>query len=313
MFSGFTNSHFDAYREDKWRSRAFNLERMAVKEQLGALGGALARALSTAEGILPEVELSAEYPALDNQKQVDAQHLYFTRPRCVRRDIERVVDRARGMASVIGDPSPLRSHVVLVASVAVDHVFAGLKLHRDAAVDRRNLEKQLADPARAQELVARLAGLPDDIDIGIDALCVKPAAGCGLDQVRTFIERLNAPLLAGQSRWLTLGRRIARDQAIALGADLALRIERVLLAVMPVYRYVAWCPDNDHIAMREQMRERKEAAAQRGLGKNDSVRVIAGMFAGRTGVVQEIDGKGMVKVLIGSVPIKLEADALVKQ
>jgi hypothetical protein len=312
MFSGFTNSDFDAYRKEKWRSRAFNLERMAVKEQLGALGNALARTLG--EGTSLEIELSAEYPSLCNQKQVDAQHLYFTRSRCVRSHIERVVDRARGMASVIEDPSPQRSHVVLIASVAVDHVFAGLKLHRDAAVDRQNLEKQLADAARAQELVELLAGLPEDIDMGINAICVKPAAGCSLEHVRTLIERLNAKLLLGQSRWLTAGRRIARDQAIALGPELAQHIERVLVAVLPIYRYVAWSYDNDHIAMGEQMRERMAAAmAQRGLSKNDTVRVTAGMFTGRTGVVQEIDGKGMVKVLIGSVPIKLKADALVKQ
>jgi hypothetical protein len=313
MFSGFTNSHFDAYRKEKWRSRAFNLERMAVKEQLGALGSVLAGALDTAGDGALEVELSAEYPALCNQKQVDAQHLYFTRPRAVRSDIERVVDRARGMASVIEDPSPQRSHVVLIASVAVDHVFAGLKLHRDAAVDRQNLDKQLADATRGRELVELVAALPADIDMGIDAMCVKPAAACSLEHVRTLIERLNAPLLPGQSRWLTIGRRIARDQAIALGPDLAGHIERVLVAVLPIYRYVAWSRDNDHIAMAEQMRERAAAAAQRGLSKNDTVRVIAGVFAGRTGVVQEIDGKGMVKVLIGSVPIKLRADALVKQ
>jgi hypothetical protein len=312
MFSGFTNSHFDAYRKEKWRSRAFNLERLAVKEVLGALGSALAGPLGVAGSVSLAVELSAEYPALCNQKQVDAQHLVFTRPPALRREIERVVDRARGMASVIEDPSPQRSHVVLIASVTVDHVFTGLKLHRDAAVDRQNLETQLADAARAQELMALLAGLPADIDVGIDAVCVKPAAGACLGYMRTLIERLNAPLALGQSRWLTMGRRIAREQAIALGAELAGHVERVLVAVLPIYRYMAWSHDNDHIALREQMRERR-AAAQRGFGKNDTVRVIAGVFAGRTGVVQEIDGKGMVRVLIGSVPIKLEADALVKQ
>jgi hypothetical protein len=202
---------------------------------------------------------------------------------------------------------------VLITSVAVDHIFVGLKLHRDAAVDRHNLDSQLADAGRARDIIERLARLPADIDIGIDAVCVKPAVGVGLDHLRLLLQRLEAPLMPGQSRWLTVGKRFPRDQAIQLGRALAGHIERVLLAVLPIYRYIAWSPDNDHIALGERLRQRKTAAVCRGLRKNDTVRVTAGVFAGRTGVVQDIDSKGVVKVLIGSIPIRLEAHILIKQ
>lgn len=312
MFTGFTAKHFDAYRESKWRSRAFNLERMAVKDELAALGRSMGPTLCAAHGTPLAVELSAEYPALWNHRQVDAQHLYFSRPMEQRKDIDRITDRARGMASLIEDPSPQRSHVFLTVSITCDHVFAGLKLHHDASVDRQNLERQLGEPGQAQELMSLLAALPTDIHLGIDRSSA-PAATCTMEAVHALVHDLAAPLGPGQSRWLMLGRRIERRAAIELGRNLAQTLLDVLVAALPVYRYVAWSPDNDHVAMANQLRGQDIATSQRGLARNDTVRVMSGMFAGRTGVVQEIDGKGTIRVLIGSIPIKLRAADVEKQ
>lgn len=314
MFTGFTAEHFDAYQESKWRSRAFNLERMAVKDQLAALGRAIGGGLVDAGGAPLAMELSVEHPALWNQKQVDAQHLYFARAREARREIDQIVDRARGMAALIEDPSPQRSHVLLTASLALDHVYAGFKLHRDASVDRDNLTSKLDDPSQAQDFIDRLAALPPDIHIGIaPGDSGEPARDCTLERVRQLMHELSAPLAPGKSRWLTVGRRFDRARAVELGATLARSIDDVLRAVLPVYHYVAWTRDNDHIAMRGRLHERSVAQKQRGLSKNDTVRVTTGMFAGRTGVVQDIDSEGMVKVRIGSVPVTLEADAVERQ
>jgi transcription antitermination factor NusG len=46
---------------------------------------------------------------------------------------------------------------------------------------------------------------------------------------------------------------------------------------------------------------------QRGLARLDEVRVVRGMFAGKTGVVQEIDARGAVRLLVGSLSVKVDA------
>ena len=60
--------------------------------------------------------------------------------------------------------------------------------------------------------------------------------------------------------------------------------------------------------MREVDRQKKS----KGLEKNDRVRIVSGMLSGKTGVVQEAGSKGEVKVLIGTLTIKLNSEALLK-
>jgi transcription antitermination factor NusG len=71
---------------------------------------------------------------------------------------------------------------------------------------------------------------------------------------------------------------------------------------------VAWTRDNDFVSMREMLKQEKREKAQRGLARNDRVRIVRGMFAGRNGVVQEIDAKGGLRVQVGTVAVKMAAD-----
>ena len=42
------------------------------------------------------------------------------------------------------------------------------------------------------------------------------------------------------------------------------------------------------------------------------MRIIRGMFAGKQGVVQEVDAKGSLRVLVGKVAVKLDAEDVQK-
>lgn len=48
------------------------------------------------------------------------------------------------------------------------------------------------------------------------------------------------------------------------------------------------------------------------MAKNDKIRVVRGVFNGRTGVVQEIGAKGGLKVRLGSMLVKLTGEDVVK-
>ena len=64
--------------------------------------------------------------------------------------------------------------------------------------------------------------------------------------------------------------------------------------------------------MRETLKRKEVEQKSKGLTKNDQVRVLRGPFSGRTGRVQELDGKGAVKVLLGTVAVKLAGADVVK-
>lgn len=332
MFTGFIDRHFDAYQQTKWRSKAFSLERMAVKDTLVELGRELSGHLAATDGTPLAWEVSVEHPTLSNQRQVDAQHLYFVRSPEARHELDRIIDRSRGMASLLEDPSPQRSHVILNVGIWLDHVFVGLMLHRDADIDRRNLEQQLEDPEHAQTLAELLGALPDALQLSVDEDGI-PARQCSIQELRQRLASLTAP--PGKPRWLTIGQYIDRTTAVALGRTIHDAIAGSLRALLPLYQRITWTRDNDHIAMREQLDEpisarpvrptapmpaahvpdRVEAAHEPigsdvslDLSKNDQVRITSGVFAGRSGVIQEIDSKGLLKVLVGNIPIKLRTD-----
>ncbi len=85
-----------------------------------------------------------------------------------------------------------------------------------------------------------------------------------------------------------------------------------LAALLGPYKFIAWSRDNDYVLMREALQKEKQARRQKGLVKNDAVRIVRGMFAGKSGVVQEVDAKGGIKVLVGKVAVKVDAEDVLK-
>jgi hypothetical protein len=120
MFPGFTNADFEAYAQKKWKSNVFTRERLEVKQKLVALGRELQSVMLAVDGSPLTVEASAEYPALWNHKQVEAQHLFFSRNEGARKELDLIIDRQTSLASMIDDPTPLRNHVFLAATLALN-------------------------------------------------------------------------------------------------------------------------------------------------------------------------------------------------
>ena len=118
---------------------------------------------------------------------------------------------------------------------------------------------------------------------------------------------------APAKRWLVVGRGLDRASAVAAGAALIDSLRDVLGALLPLYHFIAWSRDNDHVAVRDRLRERAVARKRRGLVVGDRVRITAGVFAGRVGVVHDIDSRGRPKVLVGRIPIVVEPDQVDKE
>ncbi len=311
MFAGFVARDFDAYEARKWKSNVFNRERMEVKQKLLELGRAIESSLRDSDGAPLVVEASVEHPAHFNHKQVEAQHLYFSRNEGARKELDAILNREKSMTSIFDDPSPQRNHVFLAVTLREAGVELALRLHPDAKIDRQNFERKLADHferEKAEYLVKQLDGF--SFGVGDEARAAQAVDAPYLEQL---LQRLAAPPPALQAPSLfEVVRRFERAQAIDAGAGFAEQVAEGLRHLLPLYHFIAWSRSNDFVLMREQLQKEKQQLRQRGLVKNDAVRIVRGIMSGKAGVVQEIDSKGTLRVLVGKMVVKLDAEDVVK-
>ena len=309
MFPGFTAADFDAYQQKKWKSNVFNRERLEVKQKLVALGRELQGTMLAPDGSPLAVEPSVEHPALWNHKQVEAQHLYFSRNEGARKELDAIIDRGKSIASMIDDPSPQRNHLFLAATLSEASLELSLKLHPDARVDRENLERKCDDHFEHEKLVNLLRTLGESFQASL-APELTPVATLDEDKLDELMAQLTKP--SPTPRLFYVGRAIARAEALAAGGALVDEAKRTLQALLPIYRFIAWSRDNDFVSIKETLQKEKQQRRQKGLVKNDAVRIVRGMFAGKQGVVQEVDAKGGLRVLVGKVAVKLDAEDVQK-
>jgi transcription antitermination factor NusG len=307
LFDGFTDRDFDAYLESKWQSNVFNRERLEVKQKLLALGRVLNPALLASDGSLLQCEVSAEHPAIWNQHRVPNQHLFFSRNQDARREIDAIISRKRTMAALIEDPSPLRNHIFL--SLMIDHgqVELALKLHTDAAVDRENMQRKCQEYFQREQLLLLIRGLPAPYVIGIAGLDETPTRQLEDDRLQRLVQELPSA-----RSWLQIRRCFPRtDETLRVG-DFSEVAKAELQRLLPVLGYISWARDNDHLAIKDSLKKKAIEQKSKGLTRNDHVKVVRGMFSGKTGIVQEIDAKGGLKVLLGTLVVKLNGEDVAK-
>jgi hypothetical protein len=311
-FPGFVDRDFDAYAPNKWRSNVFNRERLEVKQKLVALGKELAGALTSADGAPLLCEASAEHPALWNHKQVEAQHLFFSRNEGARKELDAIINRSRPMSTMLDDPTPQRNHLFLGVSLHQDRLELALKLHPDARVDRQNLERKLDDTWEQEKFLDLLHDLPAKARVAVGSGAAADAKVVDGARLRALLVDFAKPEAPGQTHWFTIARDLPRAEAKDAGAELAARVKSELTALLPLYWFIAWSRENDFVSMKEQLKQEKQVKRQKGLAKNDKVKIVRGMFAGRAGVVQDIDAKGALRVMVGTVAVKVAADEVEK-
>jgi hypothetical protein len=317
-FPGLTDGDFEAYAPRKWKSNVWNRERLEVKQKLLALGRELAPSLAGADGAPLEVAASVEHPALWNHKQVEAQHLFFARNEGARKELDGIIERAQSLASRIDDPTPQHNHLFLALTVEHERAVAALRLHPDARVDRQNLERKCEDHFEREKLLGLIERLGADFCFGVAGAPATPATDASDPRLTEVLAAFRAPapalaLPGAPARLLQVERPFARVEVMADGPAFAERARAALAALLPLYRFVAWSRDNDYVSMRDQLQKERESRRQRGLAKNDEVRVVRGMFAGKLGVVQEVDARGGLKLLVGKVAVKVDAEDVVKR
>jgi hypothetical protein len=306
-FEGFTDADFDAFSEKKWSSNAYNLERLEVKLKLSHLSRSV---MEPVQQWLEdhEVKVTEERPSIFNQRQVSELMFFICRDRQSRETLEAILDKSKSIADNIQDPALHHKHIVL--GLAVDHkgIQSGLWLHKDAWVDWKNAVQRFQNYGEANRLDGILKSMSSKICYGVGAnLDAETQAVCELNG-KAFIEGF-----AEADPWTIIGRRIPRDDAIALADDILDQTVELFQSLLPLYDFIRWSNQNDCHQIKQVIKQRQEKVEKqfRSLDAGDKVRIVKGLASGRRGVIDSIEKKGVVKVRIGMMVMSVKMDELI--
>ena len=257
-----TDRDFDAYLPEKASSNAFTRPRLEVKQRALSWARDVAGRLSE-QGLQAEVHATDEHPSHRNKRRVDSQWVFFWRDAVARRELDELLERSRSIAEAIDDPSPYTRHAFLglrLDSAAVEVCFA---VHPEAKVDIDNLRARLAEGSEhlAEELTKALHALPDQFEVragdeGGEGLRL-PCSAATPEQIAAALARC-----ASENVPLWIGWRVPRPVALEHAEVVGEQLDDAVLALLPVYRLIAWSRDNDHIGIDRTIEGLHEAQAK---------------------------------------------------
>lgn len=304
-FNGLNAEAFATYAPEKWSSNVHNLPRMRVKDTMLALCDAAQQGLEQELAGLARAA-SDEVPNILNQKRVDAQWVYWARDKAARESLASFLEKMKLDQSALLNALPQDKHITMAVVLRQPELWVGTRVAAGASVDRHNLAAKLAKVWERERMLALIQALPPGALLGPEGALV-PAGEVTLELLAAYADQLDH----GEPPW-QVGYSTPAAEAMTLGADLALRVREQLKSVAPIFRFTAWTRDNDHIEVGKQIQEEKAQKRRQAAGHNpgDKVRIISGLFAGKIGIVQEIDTKAQVKVQVGKMSVVVSGSDL---
>jgi hypothetical protein len=246
QFEGLTEQDFDVYQPQCWANNMHNLARMRTKERVLAIAKQVQAHVDDAGLVL---EASSEIPSVWNGRKVEDQWAYLLRDTAARKTLEPVFRRDLSLTARVRDPAEHHRHVLLAVRLNHEVLEIGLRINEHATVDLANLLGR--GRADRPGLEAALADLPGTFTLGDDTPITADAVLMAAHAARK-----------GQAEWVRIGLCIPQVQAIETGAALAEQISDVAGALLPLMRFLAWTPTNDHVGASEVISEFKNELAE---------------------------------------------------
>lgn len=306
-FDGLAETDFDAFQPSKWRSHAFNRERLEVKLKLTDLGADLDKRF--AEKLSDqEMGLTPERPSVFNKHQAEDLTLYFLRNEQSRRVMGNILDQSSSMIDTMHDSALHHRHINLALRVHDQGAEVGLWIHENAWVDWKNMVQRCREYWEREKLTELLSTLPQTI--------MYVRGHPRVSEVKSVSQLDIDRILEGFSEkgpWSFFGEVLDRSDSILLTPELADRVESVFHSLIEFYQYICWRPDNDYQNLNELVKKEKQKAETKftDLKPGDKVRIVKGLATGRIGVVNAIERKGKVKVRIGTMMVTMDLDELI--
>lgn len=305
-FTGFSTEDFAAFEEKKQQSNRFNLERLKVREKMTALGRFLAGPLTNG---MPGIKwgVTDHVPSLFNQRRVGDLSLYFTRDEAQQRLVAPYVDSRIALPQQVREAGEYIRNLSLYARIDMTGIRIGLQCHSTAYVDVMNLAAALRKDESRTEFYELLSGLDRQINARLGPqkkqviADVQPeqweALGENVTQSTFFISLFHAFDASNPA----LQKTGFQEDALGL-----------LQTLREVFAFWMWSATNDNLGLAKEIRVQKQVAKGKPVQVSEGtwVRVVSGLFSGRRGKVVDLDHKGMVRVKIGKLVVRLSFDEI---
>jgi hypothetical protein len=181
------------------------------------------------------------------------------------------------------------------------------------------LRRTLDDPEPRSELLSLLETLPEQFTFGLVG-----ESGVPPQELAAWAAVLDKGAATGRSA--RLGWHVPRDIAILHSTVLDEQLEDAIVLLAPVYQLLVHREEYGRgkegrrgrgrgrakgqkpsvAAARQAAGPRGEAQQSRALERGSHVRVLAGPFAGKVGIVKEVDGKGRAEVMLGLLATRID-------
>jgi len=298
-FTGFDEEAFRAFEPRKWSSNLFNMERMAVREQLRVIGMTVEPALLARYPF--KWEVTTHVPSVFNGKRVSELTLYFTRNDEQQKSLTPLLDSRIALPDQISDAGEHHRHVTLGVRIDGGGLEVGLMLHSTAWLDVMNLLNRCRVAEESEQLLSLLRGAPDGA-----VFCVGPGVDVPAPQVTSQdLERLEQSVL-NNTFLILVGRQYPAGDQRLRAAGFPAEVRDPLLALYPLWDFVAWRPASDFLEP-QRVEPATAPVAVPALSLGSRVRLTEGVLAGREGVVVDMDHKGGLRVLIGRLNVRTAA------
>ncbi len=307
-FRGLDAEAFAAFEPRKWSSNMFNMERMRLREQLLSVGQSIETAVARDRHLRWDVTPHA--PSVFNAKKVSELVLYFTRSEEHQKAIAPLLDARIALPDQISDAGEHHRHLVLGVRVSHEGAEAGLMCQSTAWLDVMNLLNRCRQPAEAMEFVRLVRSMPAGCTARVAPGLEVPAPEFDVEHLKRLEEAvLNETFL------IRFGRPMTPGDPLLAASVFAPYLRDLLTGLLPLWDFMAWRPSSNYLvaALPNGVANLKDAPIVSNdgsiidFGVGAKVRLVDGVFAGRMGVVADIDSRGHVRVLLGKVAVRLDA------
>ncbi|HEX7664261.1 MAG TPA: KOW motif-containing protein, partial [Polyangiaceae bacterium] len=150
----------------------------------------------------------------------------------------------------------------------------------------------------ARELFAALESLPEEFTIGTAKEQGRTARTSTLDEVNALLDK------TGLAR---VGWRVPQDVAIAHADEIDDQLEDAVVVLAPIVKIAEGARDKRQETLPQGVTNLDTKAS---IEKGARVQVMDGPFAGKVGTVQDLDGKGGARVMLGLLAAHLDVKDL---
>lgn len=176
----------------------------------------------------------------------------------------------------------------LKLTVDAESIHLGLRLDGKEELDA--IDDAVPTPTRASRVAAAFAALPEQLELGLDDPWTRVPLR-SVTELRQLARRARA-----EGRPIAVSFRVPRDVALLFAASLGASFADAAVAVGELFRALG--------AIGDARAPRKTSA--RALERGARVCPIDGPFAGREGLIQELDGRGGARVLFGLLAVHVD-------